>query len=170
VKVRIPAGVADGQRIRIRDRGAAGANGGPAGDLYVVVHVRAHDQFGRKGNDLTIRRTIPFSTAVLGGSLDVPTLDGGSVTIRIPAGTPAGKTFRVPRKGIAAGSASGALLVTVDVEIPTALTDAQRRAVEAVAVAFGEPIAREPRDERRRSTERPEAEPDDRERRVDGAA
>jgi molecular chaperone DnaJ len=162
VKVRIPAGVADGQRIRVKDRGGAGTSGGPPGDLYVVVHVRAHDQFGRKGNDLTVRRVIPYSTAVLGGSLDVPTLDGGNVTIKIPAGTPIGKTFRVPGKGIAPVAGSpGALLVTVDVEVPTSLTDAQRRSVEAVAVAFGEPIAREPRDEKRRVVD---------EGRVDGAA
>jgi molecular chaperone DnaJ len=161
VKVRIPAGVADGQRIRVKDRGAAGTHGGPPGDLFVVVHVRTHEQFGRKGDDLTLRRTIPFSTAVLGGSLEIPTLDGNPVTIKIPAGTPSGKTFRVPGKGITASNGTaGALLVSVDVEIPTALTDAQRRAVEAVAVAFGEPIAREPRDERRRTGES----------RVDGAA
>ena len=138
VKVRIPAGVSDGQRIRVKDRGAAGLHGGPAGDLFVIVHVASHQQFGRKGDDLTLRRAIPWSTAVLGGSLDVPTLDGSNVTIRIPAGTPSGKTFRVAGKGVG----TGALLVTVDVDIPTSLTDAQRRAVEAVAVAFGEPIER----------------------------
>ena len=155
VKVRIPAGVADGQRIRIKDRGAAGTHGGPPGDLFVVVHVRAHQQFGRKGNDLTIRRSVPYATAVLGGSLDVPTLNGGPVTIKIPPGTPSGKTFRVPHKGIETKSGEGALLVTVDVDVPTQLTDAQRRAIEAVAVAFGEPIPREPRDERRRTGDPP---------------
>jgi molecular chaperone DnaJ len=153
VKVRIPAGVADGQRIRVKERGAAGLHGGPPGDLYVIVHVASHQQFGRKGDDLTLRRSIPWSAAVLGGSLDVPTLDGSTVTIRIPSGTPSGKTFRVAGKGVGAG----ALLVTVDVEIPTSLTDAQRRAVEAVAVAFGEPI------------ERPDARTSG-ERRFDGAA
>ncbi len=139
VKVRIPAGVTDGQRIRVKERGAAGLHGGPPGDLYVIVHVAAHQQFGRQGDDLTVRRTIPWSTAVLGGTLDVPTLNGSRVTIRIPSGTPSGKVLRVPGKGV---GDKGAMLVTVDVEIPTDLTEAQRRAVEAVAVAFGEPIRR----------------------------
>ncbi len=155
VKVRIPAGVADGQRIKVKDRGAASGHGGSPGDLYVVVRVRPHEQFTRKGNDLTVKRTIPFSTAVLGGSLEVPTLADGIVTIRIPAGTPNSKVFRVPDKGIETSNGKrGALLVTVEVEIPVVLSDAQRRAVEAVAVAFGDPIPRSPRDEKTRGSQR----------------
>jgi molecular chaperone DnaJ len=138
VKVRVPAGVADGQRIRVKGRGAAGDRGGPAGDLYVVVHVRPHDRFGRKGDDLTIRMPIAFALATLGGELVVPTLDHGTVTIKIPPGTPSGKTFRVPGRGIG----KGALLVTVDVEVPVDLTPEQREAVEALAVAFDDPDER----------------------------
>ncbi|HEY1739282.1 MAG TPA: molecular chaperone DnaJ [Acidimicrobiia bacterium] len=132
VKVKIPGGVADGQRIRVKERGGAGANGGPAGDLYVVVHVTPHALFGRNGNDLTLRLPISFAEAALGAQVRVPTLDGESVTIKVPAGTPASKTFRVAKRGIN----GGALLVTVEVQVPTQLTAEQRAAVEALAAAF----------------------------------
>lgn len=174
VKVRIPAGVSDGQRIRVKERGAAGLRGGPSGDLFVVVHVRPHELFGRRGNDLTVRRPISFSMAALGGDLKVPTLEGATVTIRIPPGTPSGKTLRVPGKGLA----GGALLVTVDVEIPTTLTAAQRRAVEALGSVFdtdggnadAPPTDAPPTDEHDAGA-RPDKPPADRrKRRVDGAA
>ncbi len=145
VKVRIPAGVSDGQRIRVKGRGAPGDRGGPPGDLYVVVHVRAHERFGRKGDDLTVRMPISFTAAALGSELQVPTLDGGTVTIKIPAGTPSGKTFRVPGKGIG----GGALLVTVDVEVPTTLTSEQRDAIEALEAAFDANPAERTRPSRR---------------------
>jgi molecular chaperone DnaJ len=132
VKVRIPAGVADGQRIRVKGRGGAGANGGPAGDLYVVVHVAAHPLFGRSGNDLTVHVPVTFPEATLGANVKVPTLDG-QVTVKVPAGTPSGKVMRVRGKGIAAnGKGSGDLLVTIDVQVPQQLTDEQREAVEAL--------------------------------------
>jgi molecular chaperone DnaJ len=136
VKVRIPAGVADGQRIRVKGRGGAGSNGGPAGDLYVVVHVAAHPLFGRNGNDLTLHVPVTFAEATLGADVKVPTL-GGQVTVRIPPGTPSGKVMRVRGKGIAAGGGAngkrkGDLLVTVDVQVPTALTAEQRDAVESL--------------------------------------
>ena len=134
VKVRIPAGVADGQRIRVKERGAAGANGGPTGDLYVVVHVTPDAVFARKGDDLTVRVPVTFAEAALGAEVKVPTIDGGSVRIRVPAGTPAGRTLRVPGKGIGGGS----LLVTIDVEVPTDLTPEQRAAVERLAAAFAD--------------------------------
>ena len=132
VKVKIPAGVADGQRIRVKERGGAGANGGPAGDLYVVVHVSPHTLFGRSGNDLTLRLPISFAEAALGAQVRVPTIDGESVTIKVPAGTPSNKTFRVGKRGIN----GGALLVTVEVQVPAHVTDEQRAAIEALAAAF----------------------------------
>lgn len=132
VKVRVPAGVDDGQRIRVKDRGAAGTNGGPPGDLYVVVHVRPDPTFGRKGNDLTVRVPVTFPQAVLGAQVRVPTLDGDGVTIKIPAGTPSGRTLRVPGRGID----GGALLVTVDIDVPAQLDDAQRAAVETLAATL----------------------------------
>jgi molecular chaperone DnaJ len=138
VKVRIPAGVADGQRIRVKGRGAAGLGGGPAGDLYVVVHVGSHPLFGRVGNDLTLRLPITFAEAALGANVKVPTLNG-PVTVRIPPGTPSGKVFRVRGHGIEGShDKTGDLLVTVDVQVPEQLSDAQRAAVDALATAFGD--------------------------------
>lgn len=138
VKVRIPAGVQDGQRIRVKDRGAAGASGGPPGDLFVVVHVDAHPLFTRKGDDLCIRVPVTFAEAALGAEVKVPTITGGTVRIRVPAGTPAGKVLRVPGKGVAASGGAGSMLVTIDVQVPTDLTDEQRKAVERLQAAFAD--------------------------------
>ncbi|MCU1427996.1 MAG: chaperone protein DnaJ, partial [Actinomycetia bacterium] len=137
VKVRVPTGVDDGQRIRVKGRGAAGANGGPSGDLYVVVSVKPHPLFGRNGNNLTVRLPLTFAEATLGAEVKVPTLDD-PVTVRIPPGTPSGKTLRVRGRGIPSSDskASGDLLVTVDVQVPGELTDEQRLAIEALAEAF----------------------------------
>ena len=135
VKVRIPAGVGDGQRIRLRGRGGPGRNGGPAGDLYVTVRVASHPLFGRRGNDLTVTVPITFPEAALGADVAVPTLEGDSVKVRIPAGTRSGRTFRVRGKGVAARRKTGDLLVTVEVAVPQKLSAEERRAVEALAAA-----------------------------------
>jgi molecular chaperone DnaJ len=132
VKVRIPAGVEDGQRIRVKGRGEPGANGGPAGDLYVIVHVTAHPLFGRKGRNLTLSVPITFPEATLGAAITVPSLTG-NVTLKIPSGTRQGQTFRVKGRGIASGSSKGDLLVTVDIVVPAELSEEQRKAVEALA-------------------------------------
>ncbi|HET6665013.1 MAG TPA: molecular chaperone DnaJ [Acidimicrobiales bacterium] len=137
VKVRIPAGVGDGQRIRLRGRGGPGRNGGPAGDLYVTVRVASHPLFGRRGNDLTVTVPITFPEAALGADVAVPTLEGDSVKVRIPAGTRSGRTFRVRGKGVAARRKTGDLLVTVEVAVPQKLSAEERRAVEALAAANG---------------------------------
>jgi molecular chaperone DnaJ len=134
VKVRIPAGVEGGQRIRVKGRGEAGANGGPAGDLYVTVHVAKHPLFGRRGGNLTLKVPVTFTEAALGADITVPSLDG-SVTLRIPPGTQTGKTFRVRERGIRAGSTTGDMLVTVEVVVPEELRDEERKAVEALARA-----------------------------------
>ena len=119
VKVRVPVGVADGQRIRVKGRGGAGATGGPSGDLYVVVHVQPHALFGRNGNDLSLRVPSPSRKWCSARTCAFPTLDG-QVTVRIPAGTPSGKVMRVRGKGITSGNGKkpGDLLVTVDVQVP----------------------------------------------------
>ena len=137
VKVRIPAGVEDGQRIRVKGRGGAGLNGGPPGDLYVIVHVRPHALFGRNGKNLTVRLPLTFAEAALGAEVKVPTLDE-AVTVRIPPGTPNGKTLRVRGRGVSSSNGSGAgdLLVTVDVQVPEKLNDEQRAALETLASAF----------------------------------
>ncbi len=140
VKVRLPAGVEDGQRIRVKGRGAAGRGGGPAGDLYVVVRVGRHSVFGRKGRNLTLTVPVGFAEAALGTTLTVPTL-GDSVTLRVPAGTPSGRTFRVKGRGVPGGkkSTTGDLLVTVEVDVPAELSDEQRAAVEDLAKVIEPP-------------------------------
>ena len=133
VKVRIPVGVADGQRVRVKGKGTAGSNSGPPGDLYVTVHVTPHPLFGRRGDDLTLRVPVTFSEAALGAEVKVPTLDG-SVTVRIPPGTASGKTLRVRGRGMPkTGGSAGDLLVTVDVVVPQTLSDDQRQALQALA-------------------------------------
>jgi molecular chaperone DnaJ len=140
VKVRIPPGVEDGQRIRVKGRGASGRGGGPSGDLYVVVRVDRHGIFGRRGRNLTLTVPVSYAEAALGTSLTVPTLTD-PVTLRIPPGTPSGRTFRVKGRGVPAGrkGSSGDLLVTVEVEVPDKLTDEQRAAVETLASVIQPP-------------------------------
>src|SRR5437868_530770 len=137
VKVRIPAGVDDGQRIRVKGRGTPGINGGPAGDLYVVVHVAPHPIFARSGKwDLTVKVPISFPEAALGAQVKVPTLDG-PVTVKVPPGTQTGKTVRVRGRGIPRQSGDpGALLVTFDVVVPHELDENSRAAVEQLAASL----------------------------------
>ncbi len=135
VKVRLPAGVADGQRIRLKGRGGPGRNGGPPGDLYVTARVGPHPVFGRRGDDLTLTLPVTYPEAALGADVRVPTLDGGSVKLRIPAGTRSGRTLRVKGKGVAGPKKTGDLLVTVEVAVPQNMTDDERKAVEALAAA-----------------------------------
>ncbi|WNI16850.1 molecular chaperone DnaJ [Actinacidiphila sp. ITFR-21] len=119
MQVRIPAGVTDGQRIRLRGKGAPGERGGPAGDLYVAVHVGRHPVFGRKDANLTVTVPVTFVEAALGGEIRVPTLGGPPVTLKLPAGTPNGRTLRARGKGALGKDGSrGDLLVTVEVTVP----------------------------------------------------
>ncbi|MBF6554580.1 MAG: molecular chaperone DnaJ [Acidimicrobiales bacterium] len=140
VKVRIPAGVEDGQRIRVKGRGAAGRGNAPSGDLYVVVRVDRHGIFGRRGRNLTLTVPLSYPEAALGTTVTVPTLNE-PVTLRVPAGTPAGRTFKVKGRGVPGDkrNADGDLLVTVKVDIPDKLTDEQRAAVEALAAVVDPP-------------------------------
>jgi molecular chaperone DnaJ len=132
ISARIPAGVKDGQRIRLKGKGASGENGGPAGDLLVTVHVRRHELFGRKGDNLTLEVPVGFDEAALGAEIKVPTLGGSPVTLRVPPGTPNGRVMRVRGRGAPRKDGSkGDLLVTIDVQVPTTLDDATREAVAA---------------------------------------
>jgi molecular chaperone DnaJ len=132
LSIRIPAGVDDGQRIRLAGRGEPGEGGGPAGDLYVRVHVQPHPVFGRRGNNLTLKLPVTFPEAALGATVAVPTIDGETVTVRIPPGTTSGKTLRVKGKGIHPKSGKpGDLLVTVDVAVPEKLSGPAKAALEA---------------------------------------
>ena len=136
IQARIPAGVRDGQRIRLRGKGGPGEHGGPPGDLYVTVHVTPHRIFGRKGDNLTVSVPIRFDEAALGADIAVPTLGGGTVTLKVPPGTPNGRAFRVKGRGATRRDGTkGDLLVTVEVEMPKTLDDASRAAVEAFRTA-----------------------------------
>jgi molecular chaperone DnaJ len=137
VKVRIPSGVEDGQRIRVKGRGAPGQGMAPAGDLYVVVHVGKHQIFGRTGRNLTITVPVTFPEAALGTTVTVPTLES-KVTLKVPAGTQSGKVLRVRGRGVPVGTGRNAgkpgdLLVKLEVVVPTVLTDEQRAAIESLA-------------------------------------
>ena len=133
INVRFPAGVADGQRIRLSGRGEPGDRGGPAGDLYVQVGVRPDELFGRSGDDLTLTVPVTIAEAVLGTDLRVPTLDG-PVTMRVPPGTPSGRKLRARGKGVARKSGPpGDLIVTVEVQVPDAVTGEARDALERFA-------------------------------------
>ena len=132
IQARIPAGVKDGQKIRLKGKGAVGENGGPHGDLLVTVHVQPHPLFGRKGDALTLDLPVRFDEAALGAEVKVPTLGGAGVTLRIPAGTPNGRTLRVRGRGVPRKDGTrGDLLVTLDVQVPATLDEAARSAVEA---------------------------------------
>ncbi|HET8616613.1 MAG TPA: DnaJ C-terminal domain-containing protein [Actinomycetales bacterium] len=134
ITTRVPAGVKDGQKIRLRGKGGAGDEGAPAGDLYITVTVTPDPVFGRKGDDLTVTVPVTFDEATLGAQIDVPTLDG-TVRVKVPAGTPSGRTLRVKGKGIKNGKATGDLRVTVQIAVPQKLNDEAKAAVEAYASA-----------------------------------
>ncbi|GAA3123931.1 hypothetical protein GCM10020001_050880 [Nonomuraea salmonea] len=127
IQARIPAGVADGQRVKLKGKGAPGENGGPAGDLYIQTHVKPHAVFGRSGDNLTITVPVTFTEAALGAEIKVPILKGMPVTLRIPAGTPNGRTFRVRGRGVTRKDGTkGDLLATVEVLVPKTLDDKSR--------------------------------------------
>ena len=139
VKIKIPAGIDSDSRLRSTGGGEAGLRGGASGDLYVVVHIKEHEVFTRNGMDLACEVPIPFTTAALGGEIRVPTLDG-AVSLKIPAGTQSGSTFRIRGLGMPAlqGLAKGDILTYVQVEVPTRLDSGQREALERFAELCGE--------------------------------
>ncbi|MFF0424068.1 MULTISPECIES: molecular chaperone DnaJ [unclassified Streptomyces] len=144
MQVRIPAGVSDNQKIRLRGKGAPGERGGPNGDLYVVVHVDEHPVFGRRDDNLTVTVPVSFVEAALGGEIKVPTLGGPAVTLKLPAGTPNGRTMRARGKGaVRKDGTRGDLLVTVEVAVPKELDDKAREALETFreATASADPRA-----------------------------
>jgi molecular chaperone DnaJ len=145
LQVRIPAGVSDGQRIKLKGKGAPGERGGPAGDLYVRVHVKPHAVFGRSRDDLTVNVPVTFPELTLGAEIKVPSHRGAPVTVRIPPGTPNGRTFRVPGKGVRRkDGTTGSLLVTVQVQVPSQLNGKAKGAIEDLREATA---GQDPREE-----------------------
>ncbi|WP_273652503.1 DnaJ C-terminal domain-containing protein [Cellulomonas fimi] len=132
---RIPAGVRDGQKIRLPRKGRPGEAGGPPGDLVVTVHVTPHPVFSSDGPNLRVTVPVAFDEAALGATIEVPTLDGGTVRVRVPEGTPSGRVLRVKGKGITTPKGVGDLLVTVQVVVPQRLSAAAREAVQAFGIA-----------------------------------
>ena len=138
VTTRIPAGVKDGQTIRLRGKGERGDPGADRGDLLLKVSVDKHPVFGREGDNLTIDLPVTFHEAALGATVAVPTLDGGSVRVKIPAGTPSGRVLRVKGRGVASTRGSGDLLVKVVVTVPTEISDEARATLETLSHQLGE--------------------------------
>ena len=132
VNARIPAGVKDGQKIRLRGKGGHGDQGGPRGDLILTVSVGKHPVYGRDGDNLTLDLPVTFPEAALGATVAVPTLDGSQVKVRIAPGTPSGRVLRLKGRGIATKGATGDLLAKVQIIVPTELSEAEREAVEVL--------------------------------------
>ena len=139
IKVKVPAGIDDGQSFRVRDEGNAGSNGGPNGDLYIVISVKPHKVFKRNGSDLYLEIPISFDQAALGAEIIVPTLEG-KVSYKVPAGTQPGTTFRLKGKGVRnlRNDRMGDLYVKVNLEVPTKLNHKQKKAIEEMGKAVTE--------------------------------
>lgn len=133
INARVPAGVRAGQKVRLRGKGRPGGPGGQDGDLVVTVHVEPDSVFGVEGADLRITVPVTFPEAALGAQIEVPTFDGSTVRVRIPAGTPSGRTLRVRGRGVRTAKRTGDLLVTVQVAVPQRVDGAAREALEAYA-------------------------------------
>ncbi|MCX6497412.1 MAG: DnaJ domain-containing protein [Arthrobacter sp.] len=133
IDVRIPAGIKDGQKVRVRGKGQYGPAGN--GDLMVTVGVKPHDFYTRDGDNLRIHVPVTFAEAALGADIEVPTIDGEKVKVRVPAGTPTGRTLRVKGRGVKHAKATGDLLVTIDVAVPKKLSKDAEDAVKAFAAA-----------------------------------
>jgi molecular chaperone DnaJ len=139
IKLKIPAGIEDGSRLRSSRNGEAGIRGGPPGDLYVVIHVKEHEIFEREAENLYCDIPVSFTTAALGGELEVPTLDG-KAQVKIPAGTQGATVFKLRGRGMPVLNSSqrGDLLVRVAVEVPTRLNAEQRKKLEEFAALMGD--------------------------------
>ncbi|MBB2988069.1 DnaJ C-terminal domain-containing protein [Terracoccus luteus] len=138
VTARIPSGVKDGQRIRLRGKGRQGDPGSTPGDLILTVSVERHPVFGRDGDNLTVDLPVTFAEAALGATVAVPTLDGTSVKVKVAPGTPSGRVLRLKGRGVTRGGSTGDLLARVQVVVPQRLTDEAREAIEKMAAAEGD--------------------------------
>ncbi|NYI42469.1 DnaJ C-terminal domain-containing protein [Demequina lutea] len=143
LSTRLPAGVADGQKIRLRGKGRAGMHGGPPGDLILTIHVGRHKVFTVDGKNLRMNLPVSFDEAVLGATVEVPTLSGERVKVKVAAGTSSGTTLRVKGKGIVGKEGAGDLLVRVDVHVPTKLSKQARETIQAFALETAKEDPRE---------------------------
>lgn len=136
VTARIPAGVSEGQKIRVSGKGGAGANGGPAGDIIVTIHVEKHPVYEVRGNDVYVDVPVSFGEAALGGTVEVPTLDGKNVSVKVPAGSSTDKLLRVKHRGLPKGKvARGDMYVRLKVMVPKKMSDEARKAAELFTAA-----------------------------------
>jgi molecular chaperone DnaJ len=133
ISARVPAGVNDGAKIRVKGKGAPGEAG--PGDLFIELNVKPHAIFSRKGENLTLTLPVTFAEAALGADLKVPTLAGDDVTVRLAAGTPTGRVLRVKGRGIKKGAVTGDLLITIEVQVPRALEGKALEAIKTFAQA-----------------------------------
>ena len=136
IKVKIPAGVSDGQKIRLRGKGEPSPDGGETGDLVLSITVRKHPVFERDGLNLRVEVPVTFVEATLGATVEVPTLGGDPVRLRVAAGTPSGRVLRVKGRGVTTTKGTGDLLATVEVAVPSHLTDAAKKHLEDFAAAM----------------------------------
>ena len=136
MKVRIPAGVQDGQKIRLRGRGETSPDGGEAGDMVLTISVRTHPVFERDGLNIRLDVPVTFAEAALGATIEVPTLGGDPVRLKVAPGTPSGRVLRVKGRGVVTKEGTGDLLATVQVAVPAHLNDKAREAVEALQKAL----------------------------------
>ncbi len=128
--VNIPAGVQDGQKIKLRGKGQPSPNGGPAGDLIIDVHVKPHPVFSRDGNNIRVTVPVTFHEAVLGATIQVPTLGGDPVKLKVSPGTPNGRVLRVKGRGVQLANGSGDLLATVEIAVPAHVSDKAKKALD----------------------------------------
>ena len=133
ITARVPAGVNDGAKIRVKGKGAQGEAG--PGDLFILLHVKPHPIYSRKGEHITMTLPVTFTEAALGADIKVPTLDGDEVTVRLAPGTPNGRTLRVKGRGIKKGSVTGDLLATIDVQVPQKIEGEASEALQKFAEA-----------------------------------
>ncbi|MEN9608924.1 MAG: hypothetical protein RLZZ06_855 [Actinomycetota bacterium] len=130
VQVKIPAGIQDGQKVKVRGKGAPSPNGGEAGDLLVSVHVKPHPVFVRDGNNLRVAVPVTFVEASLGATISVPTLGGEPVKLKVSPGTPNGRVLRVKGKGVESSKGTGDLLATVEIAVPSHLSEKAKKKLE----------------------------------------
>lgn len=151
ITVKIPAGVADGQKIKLKGKGESSPNGGPAGDLVLTVTVRKHPVFERDGLNLRVRVPVTFTEAALGATIEVPTLGGDPVKLKVAPGTPSGRILRVKGRGVTTSKGTGDLLAEVEVAVPSRIPDAALEHLQAFAAAMPDENPRAELIERARS-------------------